>query len=258
MSADYIGIDGCRGGWVIAHCSRRFTRADLTVVQHLSDIQQNLRGAELVFIDIPIGLPSGASPSRPCDSLARAELRGKHSTIFSPPQLETLRCESYQEALALQRENTDSGFSVQAWNLVPKIREVRQLLSRWPHLSRTVLESHPELCFEVLGPVNEKKKSEGGQSERFAVIRRCSKRLARLYHLALERFPRATAGKDDLLDALIMLAGAKTAAESGRVHLPKRPPHDPEGLPLQIVIPRPSLPRRQVHRLEAQPATGSG
>ena len=84
----YVGIDSCRKGW----CYTSITDGSgckTGVVPDIEWIWNNFNKANLILIDIPIGLPSISH--RTCDTRARRFLGpGKTSSVFPPPCRETL------------------------------------------------------------------------------------------------------------------------------------------------------------------------
>lgn len=76
-----IGIDGYHGGWVAA----RLAAGSLTwSVAAVDDIGTLIPSGATVGIDIPVGLLE--TGERPCDALARHELPGAASRVFTTPR----------------------------------------------------------------------------------------------------------------------------------------------------------------------------
>ena len=69
---NHIGVDGCTAGWVAV--GRVGLALGFRVFPRISDLVSEYASAERIFIDIPIGLPWAAEPTRPCDQLARGAL----------------------------------------------------------------------------------------------------------------------------------------------------------------------------------------
>lgn len=85
MPTHWIGVDGCRAGWVAASI-----RADGTVgVDVHSSIEavwQQLGSQDRVLIDIPIGFAADDDETRACDRQARQFLgSGRPSSVFPCP-----------------------------------------------------------------------------------------------------------------------------------------------------------------------------
>ncbi len=167
------GVDGCRGGWVgaFAHFSQRGDLQWLYLDRHSSfaEVLEAARRVAVLAVDIPIGLLDVPHPGgRGCDRLARAQLRGRRGSVFTPPVRAALGARSHREA---QRRN-GTGLSRQSFNILPRIREVDRLLT--PRLQQRVFEAHPELAFARLAdrPLRHSKKSAPGRAERLRLLAR--------------------------------------------------------------------------------------
>lgn len=186
---------------------------------------------------MPIGL-SDDGP-RECDTLARERLRPDRSaSVFSaPPRAAVEEAKaSYVVACRLAQAATGKKISKQAWNLTPKIREVRALLLKKPRLRSRLFETHPELCFASLAggrALVESKKSAAG-------VRRRTELLAGLFGAAaVARLTSQTeltrgVGIDDTLDAMACWTAAARAAEASDDILPATSVKDATGLPIAI------------------------
>ena len=159
-----IGVDGCRGGWLVAADGGDGT-TEVAVHRTFADVLA--LGADLVAVDIPIGLP--AVGPRACDVAARRRLGRRGSSVFPAPVRAVLGARDHADALARSRAASGRGLSVQAWNLVPKIIEVDERVAP----GDAVVEVHPELSFATLagGPLGSGKKELAGRTERLALLR---------------------------------------------------------------------------------------
>ncbi len=203
------GIDGCRAGWIAAlSCPG----GDLAFHLHES-LEELLKkiGPERIYLDMPIGTAPPGQADRACDLEARRFLGGRAgASLFSPPCAEAIEATSYAEALALHRQCTGKGFSVQAWNLVPKIREVAKLLRDSPDLLPVIDESHPEVCLRALAPgrLFASKHSAEGRAQRREIISAWIPAYERRHEEGMARFPRSRVKEDDLLDAAVLAVAA--------------------------------------------------
>ena len=139
-----LGADGCRGGgWVVALVDGEGElhwewAADTTALLDLAEEYD----ADAVAVDVPIGLPD-LGAVRECDGLARARLGARRSSVFAAPPREVLSCADYASARPLA-----PSLSAQAFGLVPRIREVDEVLrGRGPSVHEQVFECHPEVAF---------------------------------------------------------------------------------------------------------------
>lgn len=165
------GVDGCRGQWLVvrrepSHDSGdgRTTTADL--VDDLAPLVDELRAGtlEALAIDMPIALLD-VHP-RACDVAARGLLGVRRSSVFPAPVRAALGCTDYDEARRRSRETAGIAPSVQAYNLLPSIRHLDELVRASDQ--DCLVEAHPELAFTRLNgqPLDEPKKTSAGRDLR--------------------------------------------------------------------------------------------
>ena len=143
-TANFIGIDGARGGWVVATWAHG--EISLNLYRTLSEVP--IHKPCRVLVDMPIGLP--AHHRRLCDSEARNILGQRRSTIFPVPSRAAVYATSYAECCAINEPLQGCKVSKQAWNLFPKIRELDLYLRSDPSRHTYIAEGHPELAFRAL------------------------------------------------------------------------------------------------------------
>lgn len=233
----FIGIDGCKAGWfcVLLDDSDQWSyrlSADATAAAGL------IGSATSVLIDIPIGLLSAGPDERQCDKAARKLLGAKRaSSVFAAPAQQVLAAGNYQQALAINRQSTSRGLSIQAWNIVPKIRQIDQLLGSHAELQGILHECHPELCFWAMNNENAmlfNKKKERGRRERLAVLERYFPACHSLFEQASSQYLRRQVAHDDIIDAMVCAVTAKFGYGKYST-VPKKPDRDGTGLPMQMV-----------------------
>ena len=156
----------------------------------------------VVAVDMPIGMPD--AERRTADVKARAMLGPRRSSLFWTPPLCVLGADGHAEASHRSRERTGWGLSAQSFNLLPKIREVREELSNeWfaPTARPRAAEVHPETSFALLAgsPMAVSKRSQSGVEERLAVLEGIFANIDDAVGMPLEGSPRVT--MDDRLDA---------------------------------------------------------
>jgi predicted RNase H-like nuclease len=220
------GVDGAPGGWVVvvddAVTVEVFVRATFEGVRAVVDAA----GAAVVTVDMPFGLaPDGV---RTADSLARARLGARRSSLFPTPCRAVLDCETYAEALAVSRAVTGKGFSKQAWMLVPKIREVRAAIA--PSETQRFREVHPETSFAVWAAAElASKHTFEGQLARFRMVEA---------HFAYteDRLLARPQGCEaiDVFDAFACVWTARRYAAGTAEILGSG--HDPDGYPLTLTV----------------------
>src|SRR5262245_33074549 len=78
------GIDGCRGGWVVASAPSASGEVAVEIVPEFRCILDRVAADSILAIDIPIGIPE--NEPRTCDRDARRLLGWpRSSSVFSPP-----------------------------------------------------------------------------------------------------------------------------------------------------------------------------
>ena len=216
-----LGVDGCPGGWVGALVTGRRVRWLAA-----RSVASMLDGAAVVGIDIMIGLPEAGR--RDADRAARDRLGTARSSVFYTPVRPVLAADGYPEANRISRACSGYGLSQQAWQLVPRIRQVDALMSA--DLQARVVEVHPELSFRALDPrVVHSKRTARGLGQRL----RC---LAGWVDLGcLGEIP-AGARLDDALDALaVAWSAARWRDGAARVLPSADPPRDRHRLRMEII-----------------------
>lgn len=181
-----------------------------------------------VGIDIPIGLPDAGR--RISDSLVRARLPGRASTLFSTPTRAAAEQEDFPTALRVQQELTGAGLSKQAFNLCDKILDV----DRWlPAAPCRVVEVHPELSFAVMhgAALAAPKKTWTGMRHRMALLDSVSLRVpADLGDLGTR------AGTDDVLDAAAVAWTAMRVLREQAESIPDPPERFSDGWPAAVWV----------------------
>ena len=150
----HVGVDGCRGGWVVARWTAR--GVDARVVPDFREVMEP--SASAIAVDIPIGLLDAPAPGgRACDRAARALLGPRARSVFSPPTRPDLDARTFEET---------RGISIQCYHIIPKIREVDALMT--PAIQARVVEAHPELSFAQMAgaPMRRGKRTPEGARER--------------------------------------------------------------------------------------------
>jgi predicted RNase H-like nuclease len=130
------------------------------------------------------------------------------------------------------------GLSIQAFNIVPKIREVDRLMT--PALQHRVYEAHPELAFRALAghPMHYRKKTVAGREERLRALEQAPHRLFRDIRPAvariLQEYRRAQVAPDDVLDAYVLVGTALRIWQAQAQRVPAVPLCDQQGLRMEI------------------------
>lgn len=199
-----VGVDGWKGRWVAAVVEGR--RLGWQVYDEFGEILR-ARPDAVVAVDMPVATTDGP---RDVDTAGRAWLRehgGPWQSIFLAPTTATVSAwERHGDHTRAMADRGDSpGTSIQAWNLIPAMVQVRDAIAAHPGV--TVVEAHPECSFRAMdnriGLAS--KKTGRGAGERLRA-------LSREFEFDLAAAP-ADVPVDDLLDAC---AVAWTAARYER------------------------------------------
>lgn len=234
LGMQYAGIDGCKGGWIVVGFADAGT-PDCNVYNNIDEVWGALRGAEVVLVDIPIGLPWRKHPERQADLLARRAIGPRRSSVFPCPVRKAVYADSYEEASVITREQVGKGLSKQAYMITPKIREVDQLLRTDSTAANVFHEAHPEVAFRAAAgrDLEWNKKDAFGFLERLRILERLFPGAEAFLKDGVRRFSKKTVALDDLADAF-MLALSARACEGRLASLPEEPPRDEAGLPMAI------------------------
>jgi predicted RNase H-like nuclease len=220
-----LGVDGCARGWaVVGLDGGRVTHVHVAAC--LADVVDD--PAVVIAVDTPMGEPR--SGARGAEREARRLLRGRASTIFTPPPLAALDCETYDEARAVSLATTGKKISTQAWGLRRAMRDARP---HWLAAPERLREAHPECSFaRIAGAVvTTRKSTPAGQADRRALL--ASVGLDRAPHLD------ALAGRAvevDLVDAAAIAWTADRIARGAADSLPDPPERDADGRPVAIWV----------------------
>lgn len=228
------GVDGCRAGWIAVSTTMVNSRFRWRVVSKLAELLADPSPPAVIAVDVPIGLPDVGA--RPCDLEARQLLGpGRASSVFPAPIRPVLAASCHTEASAARRAAEGKGLSIQAWAIVPKIREIDEALRADPDLRSRVREVHPELCFYFMAggrPMKFAKKKAPGHAERLELLRM---RFGHVIDEALSEMRGKGCGADDVLDAFVALWTAQRIMAGEAVTLPAHPGHDRFGLPMEMI-----------------------
>jgi predicted RNase H-like nuclease len=246
----YVGVDGCPDGWFAVQYDS--DHGAVTDHDRYADFAAVLDASlatgtpDRMLVDVPIGLPE--TGRRACDAAARQRLGSRAQTVFFAPCRPVLDATDHEGASAVNRDRTGYGLSIQAWHLVPRIRDVDATLRSASRAREFVIESHPELCFAALGdgPVEASKSTAAGREIRLDRLHSVLPDAHETYEACLDASPRTAVARDDVLDALVLAVAA--ARPLDRV---PDVPRDSVGLPMEIRFPRQSEFRQIIDGFES-------
>lgn len=228
------GVDGCKAGWIALVQTVDGGLIQSTVFATASALCRSLSDAEVIAVDIPIGLTDYGP--RVCDTEARKRLgRPRASSVFPPPIRPALVAASREEASRIQGKIDGRRISAQVWSIIPKVREWDSCLRANNQIANRVFEVHPEVCFWALNafkPMQRSKKTASGLRQRRELLEREFGIDA--FHEIRSHHARREVADDDLYDAVIALWAARRIYERKALSLPESPPRDSVGLPMAI------------------------
>ena len=263
--SEFVGVDGCKRGWFSVGLDRR-GNYEMAVFLSVRELLAHYSDANLVLVDIPIGLPEGPE-GRDCDREARRLLGyPRASSVFPTPTRQTVEQAAkspgdYKRANEVECLFAGKGISRQAFEIAPKIAEVDKVMAA-PDGSprRLVREVHPEVCFWALNnrqPMQFKKSKKEGRAERLRVLQAVEPQAQEVLEKACSRWYRKDIAKDDILDALVAAVTAYLGRddEGGLQTIPAHPPKDSTGLPMEMVF---LAPPSMNHGAEGRPQFAEG
>ena len=231
----YIGVDGCRGGWIAAvldHGDMRLERYD-----ELTLLIEKYPVFDAFLIDMAIGLRNNTEQIRPDDE-ARMELGPKASTVFPIPSRDAVYADGEEAQKQANIRTLGKSLAKQSIAIIPKIRELDTFLNDHPEYKNKILESHPEVDFARLNGavLMSRKKEEPGPSQRKAVLSEFldKKNLYGLYDKAKE----LGCKQDDLIDAICLAVTGALYAHGQYETIPAKSQLDEKGLLMQLVVPK--------------------
>lgn len=227
-----IGVDGCRAGWIAVRWGEAPTHMLCRTFAEVLELD-----GVVIAVDMPVGFAEDGK--RSCESLARAKLGQRQSSVFAVPSRAAVMCEDYREACAanLLHSSPPKKVSKQIFHIFPKMREIDALMS--PALQSRVFEAHPELAFWAMNgetPLDLPKKVKGSAHEPGLALRRSLLQRAGfpLDDLQGPSYKPAEAGADDLLDACACAWVARRILIGKGRRFPPDPPRDAKGLCMEI------------------------
>lgn len=222
------GIDGCRGGWIVAH-----TTSDIahTAIEFIAHWKQLHRRFDIVAVDMPIGLSDRRH--RDCEVKAREILRPHASRVFRVPPRGALAFakNDWTGANAWSKAQGFGGISKQSWNILPKIAEIDGAIAARDQ--KRIFEAHPELAFCRLnnGKPLPSKHTDEGLRQRRRLLRNAGFRQLDNW-IVMRRSLHAKI--DDILDACVLLLTAERIRKGDAVTLPPTAVRDARGLHMAI------------------------
>ena len=231
----YIGVDGCRGGWIAAvldHGDMQLKR-----YKYISSLVEEYPSFDAFLIDMAIGLRNSKEQERPDDE-ARKELGLKASSVFPIPSRDAVYADGEEAQKQANIRTLGKSLAKQSIAIIPKIRELDIFLNDHPEYKYKILESHPEVDFARLNGavLMSRKQEEPGPSQRTAVLSEFldKKDLYGMYDNAKE----LGCKQDDLIDAICLAVTGALYAHGQYETIPAEPMQDEKELHMQLIVPK--------------------
>jgi len=232
----YIGVDACKAGWFAVVLEGK-TNWKVNVFRDVFSLWNQHKDARLILIDIPIGLRDSGSNERSCDKPARRLLGRKRGSSVFPVPCRAAIYANVTEASDINKRLTDRRLSKQVLGIIPKIKEVDELLSADMTARSRIREIHPEICFWALNgkkSMTFSKKDERGIQERKEALISVYPYCGDIFNYAEREYIRKEVARDDILDALVAAVTASKERQ-GISTIPENPVFDSKGLPMEMV-----------------------
>lgn len=230
----YIGVDGCKGGWIASVYDRgSFEIKKYFSIEELVEANKNYNE---LLIDMVIGLQSNKDEVRP-DNAARALIPGRTSTIFAVPARQAVYADTREQIREANKNALGKDLPAQAIAIIPKMRELDEFLQENPTHKNRLKESHPEVCFSRLnGSVVMSRKADGeGITERVGIIKQYMPEITEEY--IYQEAKRFKCNADDIVDSIVLCITANLTAQGKTDVIPETVQEDVTGLKMQMTIP---------------------
>ena len=228
-----VGIDWMKPYWLAVE----FHGDQITVrkLAHISGINNHYLEADAVLIDIPVGIPENPEEDahRP-DREARGYLPAERKpTIFPVPCRRAIGIREYAVASAENERILGRKLTSQSHGFAKMVLQVDDFLARDTRWKNRLVESHPEVVFQMLNDgkgLKYSKHTAEGLTERIAILQRYG---IDPVSLLAEFAPKQ---HEDVLDALCLALSAKLGCENGFHTIPETPACDSRGIKMQMVF----------------------
>ena len=231
----YIGVDGCRGGWIAAVLDHGDLR--LESYESINSLIERYPSFDAFLIDMAIGLRNRPDQVRP-DDAARKELGAKGSSVFPIPSWDAVYAKGEEAQKETNLQTLGKSLAKQSLAIIPKIREVDEFLNGHPEYKNRILESHPEVDFARLNGsvLMSRKKEEPGPYERISILSEFlgKEELSGIYGKAKE----LKCNQDDLIDAICLAVTGALYTHGQCETIPEKPEPDENGLLMQLTVPK--------------------
>ena len=231
----YVGVDGCKGGWIAAVLDQGELR--LEKYTSITSLVERYPEFDAFLIDMAIGLRDRLDQTRP-DQAAKIELGKKASSVFPIPSRAAVYADKEESQKQANIHTLGKSLAKQSIAIIPKIRELDEFLKNHPEYKNRILESHPEVAFARLNGsvVMSRKKEEPGPSERIHILSEFleAKELSGFY----DKAKKLGCNQDDMIDAVCLAVTGALYAHGQCETIPEKPEADEKGLLMKLTVPK--------------------
>ena len=242
MEGTYIGVDGCRDGWIAAVIEDG--QLHIEFYKTMEDLLADYPDPDRVLIDMAIGLPYSRDDLRPDDEARKLLGRKNGSSIFPIPSKAAVYADGEEKQKEANQTALKKSLSKQSIAIIPKLRQLDSFMINHPEYQDKISESHPEVCFACLtgSPLLSNKKVHFGLTERTAVMASFLPDATTEFILrTVEEMKQAhvKCAADDVADAICLALTACLDKQGKTRTIPEKPELKPnrDGLLMQMIIP---------------------
>ena len=124
----FVGVDGCKGGWLCFVVDIHNYETDFRILPHFADVLIDFKCADVIAVDIPIGLTQYGA--RACDIEVRKRLgKPRGTSVFPAPIRPILHATTYEKACRKSLQVDGKKISRQAFGILAKVREADRVTS---------------------------------------------------------------------------------------------------------------------------------
>ena len=226
-----VGVDWMKPYWVAVEINNE--NIICKNFKSIDELCSTYSNANAILIDIPIGLANATGQNLRPDSAARNYIDAKRkSSIFNALPREIIYAETKAEAWDLNNA-LNAKMSIVAEGLRSMVKEVDIFLQENPSWKNKLMESHPEVAFQILNNgigLTHPKKTIEGQKERLNILKKYGYDLSDILKTYKEK------QRPDILDAASLAVTAFLGLEYGFRTIPPVPVKDSTGLLMQMVF----------------------